>query len=136
MNKKGFLLVEVLIAGVILSSAIAAGFFLVRNGLNYVDRVEKANYVSSLIPVVKNRLEILQPSQGTFKLDEQTVVTYRFTLEKKGRPQFFYEGTKLESPFELYIYRVEFDISYKGYSRSYEFYTLRYTGNVNPQELL
>jgi hypothetical protein len=126
MNSKGFLLVELLIAGVIITSAIAASYYMVRNGLVYIDKIEKSNVIQSKLPFVFNFLKSVELMEGVYTFSDGTDLKWKFILVNKSRPQINIDEINLYSNFEIYLYKVEFTLNYKGLDRTYFVFITKY----------
>ena len=126
MNSKGFLLVELLIAGVIITSAIAASYYMVRNGLVYVDKIEKSNVIESKLPFVFNFLKSTDLTEGVYTFSDGVNLKWKSILLQKSRPEINTEDITVASNFELYLYKVEFTIQYKDLDRTYSVFITKY----------
>lgn len=142
----GFLLVEVLISTMILTSGIAATMYLYRVGYESLERVRQSNLVSSKVPYAVNFLQTdgYAAGNGSEELGDGVVLTWKSriadrrqpaSVEKKktGKPvdpnDFFSamgyvdDGapkTSLPEYFTMLLYKVEFTVSYMELRRDYE----------------
>lgn len=126
MNSKGFLLVELLIAGVIITSAIAASYYMVRNGLAYIDKIEKSNTIESKLPFIFNFLKSTDQTEGVYTFSDGSTLKWRSILVEKSRPQISVEDITVASNFEIYLYKVEFTLQYRDLDRTYVVFITKY----------
>lgn len=136
---KGFVLVEILISGVIIVSSIAASLYLMRLGLNHIDKIETNNKISSVIPIILNQFEImtvddLRSGKGSFNLDDDFRVTWESKVEFSKRPERDgFEG-KFLSMYEYYLFNVNFELHYKDVIENKNIKILKYEKKVEESE--
>lgn len=128
-KSKGFLLVEVLIACLILTGSIVASYHLLRNALDNYLRAQKSNQISKKVPQVIAFLENiaeLEQKRG------ETVFSQNFLLRWEAKPlertHLIYRSSNRtnEVSYEISLYHVKFTLIYKDYSRDFNYKILKY----------
>jgi hypothetical protein len=124
---RGFLLIDTLIAGLILTASVAATMYLFRVGLENLGRANDANVLSSKVPTIVHLTRTLDPAMGEGKenLGDGVVAQWQMKLVGQRRIQVDPEGGQ-SSVSETSLYKVTFTLSFKGASRSYEIYALHW----------
>lgn len=134
---RGFLLLEILISALILAGAVASAMYLFRTGIEYLEKVKENNLLSSKIPQVLTYLlkeAELQKGGETISLGERVSLSWRSTLLERIRPQIDIGEGGFSSPYELYLYRVEFTLSTEKTQKSYNVFVTRYKMLISPME--
>lgn len=135
MNTKAFLMVEVLIASLIISSGIIASFFLIRSGILNLSKHTDSSYILSNLPYVINYIDTQQtlPSETDIlgmkvKFKQSVLKTYNPTLTVE-------EGTYLKLSSEVSLIKVDFELKYKNSLKTYTYYKIvkTQTGDVDQQ---
>jgi len=131
-NEKGFLILEVLIASLIITASVAATMFLFRTGFENLQRVNDSNVVSAKLPQAVNLLKTFDMDQknGTEDMGDDVTLQWESELTEKTRPVFDTPEGTVQSPFELYIYKVKLSIYYKTLKREYSINVLRSTNTA------
>lgn len=147
----GFLLIEVIISSLILTSGIAATMYLFRVGYESLERVRQSNLVSSKIPYAVNflRSDGYAATSGSEQLGDGVVLTWRSKVADKREPasaqkkkgkqlnpgDIFsaFMGVEDDAPktslprySTLLLYKIDFTVSYKDLRRDYELESLQY----------
>ncbi len=127
-NNRGFLVLEILIAGIVLTSSIAASMYLFRMGFDYLGRANDSNVITSKLPDAMNLLRTVDLAQekDEVSMGDEVTLTWDAQLQEKMRPVVRHaEGTGL-SAFEHYLYKVRFRLRYKTLEREYEMHVFKY----------
>lgn len=128
-------MVEVLIASLIISSGILAGFFLIRSGLLNLSKQTDTTYITSNLPYIINYIE----SSDNIPAEENILgmkVRFKQHTVKIYTPKIMAEeGMYINLPFDFMLIKINFDIEYKQAKRSYEYFKIRkvQTGEVDEQ---
>lgn len=135
---RGFILIEVLIAGLILTSTVAATMYLFRVGFQHLERANISNVLSSKLPQSINLLKSieLEEKNGTEEIGDGAVLTWDAGLVSKARSMLGTSEGNIPSIHELTLYRVNFRLSYKFITRDYEIKVFKSKRLVSPSELL
>ncbi len=137
-NSKGFLLIDILIAGLIISGSIAAAMYLFRTGFENLEIVNTSNVLSVKLTDAVNYLrsiDLKKHPEGTENFGDNVVLQWNSKLIEKTRPLIVTaEGTS-PAPYEIYLYEVNFKLSYKNTERSYVLNVFKYETLVKPEEI-
>jgi hypothetical protein len=123
-NNKGFLLIDTLIAGLIITSSVAATMVLFRVGFENLQRANRANELSSKVAPAINLIKTLDLTKGsgTVGLGDGVVVKWqaklilragRYIEDEPGRRDTTITGNE-------YLYQVNFSIISQGGTRDHE----------------
>ena len=127
---KGFLVLDILIAGVILASCIAATMYLYRVGYESLERANRLNILSgkALHSGSMLRTLISERPSGEEDLGEGVILKWQSKLlgRAQARKVDIETGLGSFSLHELLLYRVDFSLKYRGYERSYQEDVFRY----------
>ncbi len=124
---RGFLVLEILIAGLILTASIAATMYLFSLGYRYLDQTRQSNMLSSKLVQVAALLKTMEldKQSGTEDMGDGVTLTWQSRLLGVSLPtrenEFGYK-----SPHELRIYQVDFATQYRGMTRAYQINVFRY----------
>ncbi|HIJ59507.1 MAG TPA: hypothetical protein HPP56_02660 [Nitrospirae bacterium] len=127
-NHRGFLLLEVLIAGLILTSSIAASMYLFKMGYEHLQRANESNIVSTKLTDAMNIIKTtdLTKETGSEYLGSDVTLHWKAQLIEKIRPTYqSFEGP-FQSPNENYLYKVDFVLEFKGVKRDYSINVFRF----------
>jgi hypothetical protein len=136
-DQRGFLILEILIAGLILTSSIAAAMYLFKMGFEYLQKANDSNVISSKLPDAVNLIKIinLEQKSGTESLSDDVTLKWESRLIDKITPVYqTLEGT-VQSLHELYLYKVNFRLEYKTIQREYEINVFRYKTLVSTSKV-
>ncbi|MCS7106346.1 MAG: hypothetical protein N3A56_08080 [Thermodesulfobacteriaceae bacterium] len=126
---KGFLLLEILVSALILAGAVAAGMYLFRVGFQYLEKIKENNLLSSKVPQALSyiyKAADLNKGEGNLLLGEEVELKWKATLLEKVRPQIPLPETGFSTPYELYLYEVEFTLSTKKLEKTYNTFVTKY----------
>ena len=126
-SAKGFLVLEILIAGLILTSSIAATMYLFRMGSLYLEKANQSNVLSSKLVQASSLFKILEleKSMGTEDMGEGVRMRWKSQLVASAKPQIGEGEDALPSLHELLLYRVDFDLGYQDAVRTYKIHVFR-----------
>ena len=137
-QKQGFIVLDILIAGLILTSSIAATMYLFRMGFDYLERANQSNVLSSKLTQATGLIRTLDLEKNSGKEDIGEGVILKWEVQLLGRSTPVKEGT--ESPMlsfhELLLYRVYFSLNYKGTIREYQSDVFKYKPLSSPEQML
>lgn len=134
-NEKGFLVLEVLIAGLILTASVAATMYLFRIGAEGLERANQSNLLSSRLPQAVNLIKSLElnSKQGSEELGDGILMTWKSRLLEKVIPEIITQEGNQKGIHELYLYQVDFDLANReGTKREYKLNVFRYK-NISSQ---
>lgn len=127
-NKKGFLILEVFIAGLILTSSIAAAMFLFKVGFEGLQRANDSNILSSKLYQAVNLLKAvdLEMKNGEEYMGDDVSMQWEAKLIEKTRPVHKTPEGSVQAIHELYLYSVNLRLKYKDIVREYNINVFRY----------
>ncbi|MCX8069434.1 MAG: hypothetical protein N2738_02900 [Thermodesulfovibrionales bacterium] len=127
-NERGFLLLEVLIAGLILTSSIAASMYLFKMGYEYLQKANESNIVSTKLTDAMNILKTtdLTKESGSEYLGADVTLHWKAQLLEKVRPTTKSIEGDFQSPNEHYLYKVDFTLQFKDMKRDYSMNIFRF----------
>jgi len=134
----GFIVLEILIAGLILTTSIAATMYLFRMGFDYLERANQSNLLSSKITQATGLIRTLdmQKSSGEEDIGEGVTLKWEARLLSASRPIKGWGEFSVQSIHDLLLYRVNFSLNYKGIVREYQLNVFRYKPLQLPGEIL
>jgi len=132
-NSRGFLVLEVLIAGLILTASIASAMYLFRMGFDHMERVNNVNLLSAKLLQAGSLLKImeLERQSGTEELGDGVIMKWEAHLiarnnqNEPGTNSFSVVAVKRNSSHDLFLYRVDFLLEFKGSMRGYHINVFR-----------
>lgn len=133
---RGFITIDVLIAGVILTAGIAASMYLFRLGFDYLQRANTTNTIAlkiSQTPALLRTLDLSKES-GTEDCGDGVILKWTSKLIAKSRPARMTEF-KIQSMHELYLYEVTLNFEYAGIVKTYKINVFRSKALVSPEEI-
>lgn len=137
-GEDGFLVLELLIAGLILTASVAATMYLFRVGAEGLERVNNSNLLASKLPQALSLIKELDLGikEGKEDLGEGVSLSWKAELIEKSRPAI--KGWQGDVPgmHELYFYKVYFDLDGRALKREYEINVFRYKALASPSEML
>lgn len=121
----GFLVIEILIASLILTASIASTMYLFRIGFESLQRVKDSNMIASKVPEAINYLRAfaIKSAHGTEAIGEGVTVSWDTVLERQGTPSILINAT---TRYDIYLYRVNFKLTYGLLSRDYSIVLFKY----------
>ena len=136
-QKKGFIVIEILIAGLILTTSIAATMYLFRMGFDYLERANQSNVLSSKLTQATGLIRTLdmQKKSGEEDLGEGVTLKWEARLLGSSRPIKGQAEFAVASMHELFLYRVLLTLNYKGIVQEYGINVFRYKPLSAPGEI-
>lgn len=138
-HQQGFLVLEILIAGLILTASIATTMYLFRMGYDYLEKVNRSNVLSSKLLQASGLLRTLEMEKKSGVEDMGDDVTMKWEARLLGSAKPIKGGGEfaVTSIHELFLYRVDFSLVYQNTSKEYQINVFRYkplysTGTVAP----
>ncbi|MBF0557306.1 MAG: hypothetical protein HQL08_00845 [Nitrospirae bacterium] len=138
-NEKGFLILEVMVASLILTAGVAATMYLFRLGFQHLERANDNNLFSSKLPQVVNYMKVLdmEAKQGTEDMGDDVIMHWDARLVDTVRPSRDTPDGKLMHYFNLNLYKVTIRLDSRKLSREYEmnvFRSAKVDKNISPLE--
>lgn len=129
VNSRGFLVLEVLIAGFILTASIASAMYLFRMGLEHMERVNRVNLLSAKLLQAGSLLKIMEldKQSGVEDLGDGVIMKWEAHLLARHKPvtsETAFTG-KRNFLHDLFLYRVDFRLVFKESSREYHVHVFR-----------
>lgn len=127
-RSKGFLLVEVLIASLILTGCIVASYYLLKSALDYHIRAQKVNQLSKKVPQAIAFLENiadLDKKSGETTFEGLLLRWEAKPLERTKLVHHTSNRTK-EMQYEIILYDIKFTLINDDYFRNFNFTVVRY----------
>lgn len=127
---RAFILIDMIISALILTSAVAATMYLFRIGFKELMKANTVNEISSKIPQAYGFLKTIdfkQTPKGEQTLGENSKLTWNAKLIATAQIQnktLFISNQNL--PYKLYLYEVNFSISYKNYQKHFSTDIMQY----------
>ena len=136
-QKEGFIVVDIMIAGLILTASIAATMYLFRMGFDYLERANQSNVLSSKLTQATGLIRTLdmQKKSGEEDLGEGVILKWEARLLGSSRPMKGQAEFAVPSMHELFLYRVAFSLNYKGIIQEYKVNVFRYKALFAPGEI-
>jgi len=136
-RQQGFIVLDILIAGLILTSSIAATMYLFRMGFDYLERANQSNVLSSKLTQAAGLIRTLdlQKNSGEEDLGDDVTLKWKSQLLGFSKPIKGEGEMNIQSIHELFLYRVDFSLQYKGNIREYQINVLRYKPLYSPEEV-
>ena len=137
-QKQGFIVLDILIAALILTSSIAVTMYLFRMGFDYLERANQSNLLSSKLTQATGLIRTLDMQKSPGEEDIGEGVILKWEVQLLGRSTPVTEGTEspMLSPYELFLYRVNFRLNYKEIAGEYQVNVFRYKPLYSPGEML
>ena len=139
-NPKGFLVLEMLIAGVILTASVAAAMYLFRIGAENLARVKNSNVISAKLPQAVSLIRglDLQKPSGTEELGDGVMLRWESRLIDRllpGQTDLTSPGRIASAAHELHLFQVEFSLEYEDrLKREYSIHVFRHKSLRSPSE--
>lgn len=137
-SKQGFIVLDILIAGLILTSSIAVTMYLFRMGFDYLERANQSNVLSSKLTQATGLIRTLDLERGAGKEDigEGVSLMWQARLLGTSKPVKGEGEFSTPSLHELLLYRVDFRLEYKEVVRDYQINVFRYKPLSSPDRML
>jgi len=134
-REKGFLVLEILIAGFILTASIAAAMYMFRMGYDYLEKANISNTISAKLVQTEGlfRALELQKDSGVEDMGDGVTLKWESRLLGTARPPITGGEITLPSLHELFLYRINFSLEYKNMSRAYEVNAFRFKPLSSPE---
>ncbi len=134
---RGFIVVEIMIAGLILTASIAATMYLFRMGFGYLERADQSNVLSSKLTQATGLLRTLDVQKKSGEEDLGGGVTLKWEAQLLGssRPVKGQAESTTPSTHDLFLYRVLFSLNYQGIIQEYRVNVFRYKPLLKPGEV-
>ncbi len=132
-NSEGFLVIEILISGMILTASIAATMYLFRIGYSSLELAEESNIVSSKLPqaigLLRNH-EFDKKSKGNEEIGDNVSLEWEAKLINSTVPTILMRKDEFgndENPsiHDIFLYKVRFSLTYRTLKRDYEINVFR-----------
>ena len=136
-REKGFLVLEILIAGLILTASIATTMYLFRMGYVYLEKARQSNILSSKLIQTTGLFKTLELDQksGAENLGDGVVLQWEAKLLGTSRPVRTDSEYPIASLHELFLYRVDFSLNYQDLKRDYHVNVFRSKALFSPENL-
>jgi len=127
-REKGFLVLEILIAGLILTASIAATMYLFQLGYGYLEKTRTSNVMSSKLIQATGLFKTLDLDRqsGTEDIGDGVKLKWKSRLLGTAAPKFGGSEVASYNIYELFIYRVDFTVLYQGMDRDYQINVFKY----------
>lgn len=134
----GFIVLEILIAGLILTASIAATMYLFRMGFDYLERAKQSNLLSLKLTQATGLVRTLdlQKNSGDEDVGDGVILKWEARLLSASRPIKGWGEFSTPPLHELLLYQVNFSLNYKGNVREYKINVFRYKPLFSPEEML
>ena len=103
--------------------------YLFRTGFSGISkRGNDSNVISAKLPQAVNILKAVDlgvTKSGTEHMGDDVIMQWESKLLQTVRPVFYTSEGNIQSPYELYLYKVKLSIVYKKLSREYEINVFR-----------
>ena len=134
---KGFIVIEILIAGLILTASIAATMYLFRMGFEYLERANQSNVLASKLTQATGLIQTLelQKKSGEENIGEGINLKWEARLLGSSKPTRGEADFPVPSLHELMLYRVDFSLRYKGMYREYQIHVFRFQPLLSSGEI-
>jgi len=132
-QEKGFLVLEILIAGLILTASIAATMYLFQLGYGYLEKTRLSNVLSSKLIQAGGLFKTLELDResGTEDIGDGVKLKWKSQLLSTSIPKSGGSEATTQFAYELFIYRVDFTMLYQGMDRDYQINVFRYKSSFS-----
>ncbi|MBF0345577.1 MAG: hypothetical protein HQL06_15285 [Nitrospirae bacterium] len=119
LDKWGFLVIEILIASLILTTSIAATMYLFRVGFKELQHAKESNMVASKLPVAIDYLKTseMKGITSTVELGDGVSMIWKSQLLSESAPTVSVNSAGL---YEIYMYKIVFTLTFEKLTRDYE----------------
>jgi hypothetical protein len=134
---KGFIVLEILIAGLILTGSIAATMYLFRMGFDYLQKANESNLLSGKLTQVTGLMRTLdlKKESGEEDVGEGVMLKWRARLLSSARPMRGVGEYAAPSLHDLQLYRVDFSLNCRGMVREYQMNVFKSRPVSSPEQL-
>jgi hypothetical protein len=135
-RNRGFLVLEILIAGLILTAGIAATMYLFRLGYGYLEKTRQSNILSARLIQASSLIkeQDLDRQSGTVEAGDGVTLKWKARLLIASLPTSGEGEFAVRSPHELRLYRVDITAQYQEIARDYQINVLRYK-TLSPNQM-
>ncbi|MFA4916755.1 MAG: hypothetical protein WC560_08810 [Syntrophales bacterium] len=137
-QEEGFLVIEILIAGLILTASIAATMYLFRMGYGYIEKSNQSNVISSKLIQTAGLVKTLELDKKTGMEEMGDGVTLSWKAKLLGQTRPIKGELEFAAPsiHELLLYRVNFILNYRGIAKEYQINVFKHKTLYSPEESL
>ena len=127
-GNEGFLLIEILIAGLIITASIAATMSLFRVGFQHLERVNISNQLSSKLAQSVSFLNTIDPEkeEGVEEMGDGVTLVWKSEILERTIPLVEAMDTTTPAIHELSLYKLDFQLIYNVVEKDYELHILIY----------
>jgi prepilin-type N-terminal cleavage/methylation domain-containing protein len=127
-----FTLVEILVALVIITTAIMGAMVIFRNGFLSIEKVRLNNRFANAAMVVMETIKCTDLSSKSKGRGAFGSIKYIWNAKKikSGSVRAFKGSAKASSAYELILYKVSISTSFKNVSREFIYYQLGWKKNI------
>jgi len=136
-HQRGFIVLEILIAGLILTASIAATMYLFRMGYDYLERANRSNVLSSKLVQAVGLLRTLdiERKSGVEDMGDGVTLKWETRLLGASMPTRGEGEYRVVSTHELFLYRVNFSLSYQHTDREYQLNVFKFKPLSSPETM-
>ena len=137
-STKGFLLIEILIASLILTSTIAATMYLFKIGFEHLEKASISNVLSSKVPQSVNLLKSidLEKKSGTEAMGDGVTMTWDAVVANMTRPMIETSEGSTRSFYELTLFKVNVRLNYQRVGRDYQIHVFKFRRLISATGIL
>ncbi|SEM73588.1 hypothetical protein SAMN04489760_14011 [Syntrophus gentianae] len=127
-NGRGFLVLEILIAGLILTSGIAATMYLFRMGFEHLEKARISNLLSAKLVQANGLIQSLELEKisGSEDMGDGVTLSWNAGVMNSFLPTQVDRKKGSSFLYHLVLYKVEFRLSARGTSRDYSINVFKY----------
>ena len=136
-REQGFLVLEILIAGLILTASIAATMYLFRMGYDYLERANQSNLLSSKLIETSGLLKVLdlEKKSGEEDMGNGVRLAWEARLLRRITPTARKDEFARQSPHEISLYQVDLHLGFGDAVRDYQVNVFRYKSTFSAENL-
>jgi len=136
-DQRGFLVLEILIAGLILTASIAATMYLFRMGYEYLEKANQSNVLSSKLVQASGLLRTLdlEKKSGMEDIGDGVTLKWEANLLGSSKPTRGEGEFVVTSIHELFLYKVKFSLAYQNAGREYQINVFRFKPLYSPEAM-
>lgn len=138
---EGFILLEILVAGVIIVSAMSAVIYLTKLGIEQYEKVENNKKIFSTLPIVIGYLESLSiqdllNGKGGYDTGYGKLLWESKLLDSDSPVvDIDMTGKEIHSKFKHYLFKVKISLRFHNYSYENEIYLTKYEETQKDDEI-